>query len=396
MILKIVNRKEHNSQNTSYETHLTFNYTIYITLLNFLVAAFVLEWALIVRGYMFDFNVVTQKFPIDVERIIVADFVAAAILISFGAIIGKTNPTQIIIMAFIEVLLQSANEFLGLRRYCAFDIGESMFVHVFGAYFGLAVSYMLYNKKLTSPEAEDREKSVYHSDIFAMIGTLFLFCFWPSFNAGVAAGDARLRAVVNTYISIASSVLLTYICSCLFHKDKKFNMAHIQNATLAGGVAVGTVADKVIRPAGAMIIGSIAGALSTTGFHLIKPTIQKFRVHDTCGVNNLHGMPGLLAGIFGIILAIFPTYSLHKENLLPTCWHGDDRSSAVQVGYQVLALVSTIGIAIIGGLITGAILRLPVLNDDVPSAYFNDHQHWETPDDFHDGVAPASHPDPYE
>ncbi len=99
---------------------------------NFLVAAFVLEWALIVRGYMFDFNTVTRTFPIDVERIIVADFVAAAILISFGAVLGKTNPTQLIVMAFIEVLLQSANEFVGLKRFCAFDIGESMFVHVFG------------------------------------------------------------------------------------------------------------------------------------------------------------------------------------------------------------------------------------------------------------------------
>ena len=99
---------------------------------NFLVAAFVLEWAVIVRGYMFDFDPVTRTFPIDVERIIVADFVAAAVLISFGAVLGKTNPTQLIVMALIEVALQSANEFLGLRRFCAFDIGESMFVHVFG------------------------------------------------------------------------------------------------------------------------------------------------------------------------------------------------------------------------------------------------------------------------
>jgi ammonium transporter Rh len=99
---------------------------------NFLIAAFVLEWALIVRGYMFDFDTVARTFHIDVEKIIVADFVAAAVLISFGAVLGKTNPTQLIIMAFIEVLLQSANEYLGIHRFCAFDIGESMFVHVFG------------------------------------------------------------------------------------------------------------------------------------------------------------------------------------------------------------------------------------------------------------------------
>ena len=98
---------------------------------------------------------------------------------------------------------------------------------------------MIYNKEITSAEAEHREESVYHSDLFAMIGTLFLFCFWPSFNAGVAAeGAFRLRAVVNTYLSIASSVLLTYIISCLLSKDKKFDMVHIQNATLAGGVGM--------------------------------------------------------------------------------------------------------------------------------------------------------------
>jgi ammonium transporter Rh len=115
----------------------------------------------------------------------------------------------------------------------------SCFYHCLGAYFGLAVAYMLYDKELTSVEAEEREKSVYHSDLFAMIGTLFLFCFWPSFNAGVAAsGDPRLRAVVNTYISISSSVLLTYICSCIFNKERKLDMVHIQNATLAGGVGM--------------------------------------------------------------------------------------------------------------------------------------------------------------
>lgn len=98
---------------------------------------------------------------------------------------------------------------------------------------------MLYKKEVVGEEAANREKSVYHSDVFAMIGTLFLFCFWPSFNAGVAAaGDSRLRAIVNTYISIASSVLLTYICSCVFSHEKKFDMVHIQNATLAGGVGM--------------------------------------------------------------------------------------------------------------------------------------------------------------
>ena len=49
-----------------------------------------------------------------------------------------------------------------------------MFVHVFGAYFGLALARMLYTKDL---EDCSNEGAVYHSDIFSMIGELCLSIF---------------------------------------------------------------------------------------------------------------------------------------------------------------------------------------------------------------------------
>ena len=46
---------------------------------------------------------------------------------------------------------------------------------MFGAYFGLAVSKALsWGKEVES----ENESSTYHSDMFAMIGTIFLWLYW--------------------------------------------------------------------------------------------------------------------------------------------------------------------------------------------------------------------------
>lgn len=54
----------------------------------------------------------------------------------------------------------------------ATDVGESVYVHTFGAYFGLAVSRVLFHKHVH--EAEHKETSVYHSDLFSMIGAYLI------------------------------------------------------------------------------------------------------------------------------------------------------------------------------------------------------------------------------
>lgn len=45
---------------------------------------------------------------------------------------------------------------------------------------------------------------------------------------------------------------------------------HLQNASLAGGVAIGTIAPMIIQPWGAVLIGFVGGAVSTTGFKYIQ------------------------------------------------------------------------------------------------------------------------------
>ena len=105
--------------------------------------------------------------------------------------------------------------------------------------------------------------------------------FQPSFNSAVAKDEGQTRAIVNTFLSIIGSTISTFIFSMLLSK-KRLNMVHIQNATLAGGVAIGAVADMVVKPYGALTIGTIAGALSVIGFEVISPALKRINLHDTC------------------------------------------------------------------------------------------------------------------
>lgn len=51
-----------------------------------------------------------------------------------------------------------------------------------------------------------------------------------------------------------------------------------------------------------MLVNSAAVILHV--FYVLQPFLDKrLKIHDTCGVHNLHGMPGVLAGVAGAIVA---------------------------------------------------------------------------------------------
>ncbi len=50
--------------------------------------------------------------------------------------LGKVTPFQLLFMAILEIVFFAVNETLGVESYKAVDMGGSMFVHTFGAYFG--------------------------------------------------------------------------------------------------------------------------------------------------------------------------------------------------------------------------------------------------------------------
>lgn len=346
---------------------------------NFIVAALTIQWSIIVLAFIHMIHLKHwEKTLLTTESLVKGDFAAGAVLISFGAVLGRITPTQLLVMAVFEVIAYGINEHIGVVNLEVVDMGGSIFVHTWGAYFGLAVSWML--GKPPKAKTDERNSSSYNSDMFAMIGTIFLWMFWPSFNGALCptANFARERVVINTVIALCASCVSAFAASRYFTEEQVFDMVHIQNATLAGGVAVGSSSDLVIGPWGAILVGMIAGIVSVLGYVYLSPFLEeKFNIFDTCGVHNLHGMPGVIGGVGGAISAAGATDKKYGVNVSAIFAARDSRSAGAQGGYQFAAVCVTLCIAIVWGLVVGCILKM-MEQEHEP---FSDQSHWELPGD---------------
>jgi len=346
--------------------------------LNMMIAVICLQWATLVIGFFHLHEVENQdgSFSYKIflhltDSMLFSDFAAATVLISFGVVLGKTTPLQLIILALIEIVLFVANEIIGRKYLRAADAGDTIFVHLFGAYFGLACSRVMYKNQYMHSA---KQASARTSDMFSMIGTIFLWMFWPSFNSAAAAdGEPRHRAILNTYFSLCACVLGAFAVSGMGNRHSKFVMEHIQNATLAGGVAIGACADLVIQPYGALIVGFIAGCISVYGYDKITPWLaEKMKIHDTCGVHNLHGMPAVMGALLSCILAALATKEEYGganalKAVYPALFNETDPLTGAllipaispnhQAINQLIATIVTFVIAIVGGSMTGLLLH---------------------------------------
>lgn len=202
---------------------------------NFVIAAFSVQVAILFNG-LWEKIYENSEFghepghafeePLGINTIVLikALFAAGSVLISMGAVLGKTNALQLVVMATFELFFFAINETVVAYLFRAVDMGGSMVVHMFGAYFGLAVSSVVSKadvrvdadgKKVIVPHKD--EHSSKQSDMGAMIATLFLWMFWPSFNGALAAEDQQQRVVINTFCALAAC------CCAAFAAGKHFS-----------------------------------------------------------------------------------------------------------------------------------------------------------------------------
>lgn len=370
---------------------------------NFLTATFAIQWAILIQGF-FQFNH-EGKIHLGVINLLNAEFACAVVLISFGAVIGKTSPVQLLVMALLEIPIFSVTEWAVLKYIKINDAGGSILIHLFACYFGLGVTFVLYRPSLNDGHA--KETTSYQSDILCVLGTLFLWVFWPSFNSALTfKGDDQHRAILHTFIGLSSSTLTAFALSAVFNKRGKLTMADIQNVTLAGGVTVGASVDMMISPAAAYSLGIMGCTACFFGYRYLTPFLaRRLRIQDQCGIHNLHGLTGLIsstAGICAILLATEETYGpsmyqifshrappegdprlLELQTLIPGLKPGLGRTAKEQALYQVAAIFGTIAASAIGGVLTGLVLKLPNLASPEDGDCFDDELFFDVPSDFY-------------
>jgi len=297
-------------------------------------------------------------------------------LITFGALIGKVSPLQLVVLTAIELVLHAFNAKVlmeGVIRIA--DLGGTYAEHMFGAYFGLAVAYVL-----APPRGSPVMGTV--PDLFSLVGTLFLWIYWPSFVSGAAVPDSngQQMALVNTILALSSSTIITFCLSNLFSHDGRFRPVDIQNATLAGGVAIGCSANLDLDAFSAVMIGLVAGSVSCFGFNFIQPWLEKnFNLHDSCGIHNLHAMPSVIGALASIFIAGYQQSGgrNHAGEI-----YGEYREQ--QWWRQFLGIFVCIFFAVCTGLFTGHIIKRLGGNEEERSLLteFHDQPYWEVAEDY--------------
>ncbi|KAF5839982.1 ammonium transporter family-domain-containing protein [Dunaliella salina] len=350
---------------------------------------------------------------VDMHLLIECTYCAATGMIAYGAVIGKATPTQLVWLMVALVPGFALNQYIVVFRLHILDLGGSNVIHLFGCYYGLAVSYVLSRNAPAHGVGHPKRTSSYKNDMSSMLGTLFLWVFWPSFNGhhplwsrcvhlhgqqeelvssvhapililpfrtawaghhplwsrcvhlhgqqqkhvnGARAPTFQTHQTLRMWaqvITLSGAAVSTFMTSVLV--GGRINPEHIQNATLAGGVAIGAACSLPITPAGAMVVGMAAGGLGTLGFEYLTPFLDtRLGLRDTCGIHNVHGLPGILGSFVAGLASLGMTT---KDFFTRDCAEVTPREcGGFQLGYQIAGICVAMGISIVWGLIVGTII----------------------------------------
>ena len=326
-----------------------------------------------------------------------ANYCAATIVISLGAVLGKLSLPQYLVMIFLETIFSTLNYVLLRQTMKIIDVGGALTVHLFGSIFGgmfSLVSSIMKNEReriRNSPHLG----SNYNSNIFALFGTLLLITYFPSFNVSLIKDYSdKFKGVINTYLAILGSIVGSFCFSPFFNKGK-IRIKDILNSCFSGGIIVAGSCHIINQLWASIILGVGSAEITTFLCNILSDKLKVYGYHDTSDIIYYHGIPGFLGGI---VTTIFVGNLLQDKNeternnftdknvydyigtiMNYTFEYNNNTFNSTDLskyaGIHFSAIFITLAIAIASGFFAGFLIKF--CNCNFAIRYFNDSEYFD-------------------
>ena len=184
----------------------------------------------------------------------------------------------------------SAGNFLPSLGMGFHDFAGSTVVHTIGGFIALAGAIVLGPRLGRKFKRDGGGPMMPHDLTIAASGGLLLWFGWYGFNPGstLSAMDFEGigRVAANTTLAACAAGLTAMMYAYLL--SKKWDVSFTVNGFLAGLVAI-TCPCYWVSPAGAIILGGVAGVIVVMGVELL----EWMRIDDPIGAVPVHGMCGI-------------------------------------------------------------------------------------------------------
>jgi Amt family ammonium transporter len=238
-------------------------------------------------------------------------FCATAATIVSGAMAERTKFISYVIYSFfISAVVYPVSGhwiwgggWLAVRGF--HDFAGSTVVHMVGGVAALVGAKMIGPRIGKYSETGEPQAILGHNLPMGALGVFILWFGWFGFNGGSTVGMvgddvifSTSNIFVTTNMAAAMAALTTMIVT--WFRYKKPDVSMTLNGALAGLVAI-TAGCDAVSPAGAAMIGIIAGIVIVFGIEFIDKVLK---IDDPVGAIGVHGICGalgtLLVGVFAL------------------------------------------------------------------------------------------------
>jgi ammonium transporter, Amt family len=229
-----------------------------------------------------------------------------------------------------------------LKNLGAVDFAGGNVVHISSGVSGLIAAIMLGNRHGYGTSSYHP-----HNIPFVVLGASILWFGWFGFNAGssLGANGLAVQAFINTNTSAACAMLSWMLIEKL--RNGKPTVLGAATGAVIGLVAI-TPGAGYVPVWASIIIGSLVSPICYFAITVIK---AKFGYDDSLDAFGCHGIGGIWGGI---ATGLFAQHSINSTAKWNGLVYGDWHLFAA----QIVSIVSTISIAVVGTFICMSIVKL--------------------------------------